>query len=220
MLLLFGKEGDWEILEKECAVDPQHTLLLWPALDALTVKEWIKTLPSESPWAANVASRTNTNTNTETSNSSSSIISASSSSNSLPTLRVLVLDGVYSQARTMFRTLQKRLSISVPVPPHIALHPSTLSVYHRAQNGYAQTSATTVKKSSDPDALHICTVEAVALLMNELGRERERKCCDEGEGELMSELALTLASATKRLVRAVEVNNLALVHDVGVRPPK
>jgi hypothetical protein len=56
----------------------------------------------------------------------------------------------------------------------------------------------TIQKSNDPDALHICTVEAFALLMKELGEGVE---------------------TTRELVRAVEVNNLALVHREDFRPP-
>ena len=53
--------------------------------------------------------------------------------------------------------------------PHVALHPKTLSLYHRAQKSYAAKSAVGVLKGSDPDALRISTVEAVALLLEELG---------------------------------------------------
>ena len=51
----------------------------------------------------------------------------------------------------------------------MALHPKTLSLYHRAQKSYAAKSAVGVLKGSDPDALRISTVEAVALLLEELG---------------------------------------------------
>jgi hypothetical protein len=45
------------------------------------------------------------------------------------------------------------------VPPYVALHPSTLSVYHRAQKRYGAASAVSVVKGENPDALRICTVE-------------------------------------------------------------
>eukprot|EP00966_Prymnesium_polylepis_P290160 6702891-Prymnesium_polylepis.1 len=88
-------------------------------------------------------------------------------------LRVIVLDGVYRHARTMFRHLHKRAALAgIPPPVHVALHPRTLSVYKRAQNGYAQASAASVARSADPEALRICTVEAYALLLEELGEPR------------------------------------------------
>ena len=197
-LYIFGKKGDWNKFQEECSLDPDHTLLLWPAENALTVDGFISKLPEDSLWrqrAEQMPHDTDDADATTPNNSESD----PQYRNMLPTLRVVVLDGVYSQARSMFKTIKKRfIADSVPVPPHVALHPKTLSVYHRAQKNYAQSSAITVRNSSDPDALHICSVEAFALLMKELG-----------ESEY----------TTKALVKAVEINNLALVHDVTVRPP-
>lgn len=115
----------------------------------------------------------------------------------LPLLRVVVLDGVYPQARNMFRAMRTRLPPS-HVPPHVALHPRTLSVYHRATKNFGRASAADVTQGPDPDALHICTVEAYALLLRELG---------EGAG------------TSQALVDAVVANNAALRHEGHVRPP-
>ena len=71
----------------------------------------------------------------------------------------------------------------------MALHPTTLSVYSRAQNGYAKASAASVAQSADPEALRICTVEAYALLLTELGEPE---------------------SITRPFVEAVVTNNEAL----------
>jgi DTW domain-containing protein YfiP len=176
-LYIFGKEGDWQKLEEECSIDPKHTILLWPSEDAWTVDEWMDHLPLDSPW------------NKKQTDKQPHV-------NDLPTLRVIVLDGVYSHARLMFRTMKRRFPPD-RMPPHVALHPTTVSVYHRAQKNYAQASASTVKKSNDPNRLHICTVEAFALLMKELGEDYD---------------------ITQSLVKAVQVNNMALLHDVNVRP--
>ena len=178
-LFIFGKKGDWENFEAEYILDSSHTVILWPSEDAMTVENFIDTC--DWPWRDCRRHPENNGTTTRT----------------RPTLRVVVLDGVYSQARTMFRTIQKRIRIPL-CKNTVALHPKTLSVYHRAQKTYATSSATTVQKSKDPNALHICTVEAVALLLQELG-----------EGE----------ETTRALVEAVEINNLALDHDKNVRPP-
>ena len=104
-------------------------------------------------------------------------------------LRVVVLDAVYRHARTMFRHLNKMVTSPSQPLQHVALHPKTLSVYSRAQNGYAQASASSVAKSADPEALRICTVEAFALLLEELGEE---------------------TACTRKFVEAVVVNNEAL----------
>ncbi len=189
-LFVFGRSGDWENFQQECALDPDHTLLLWPAEKALTVDGFVSQLPEYSPWRQRAAR----------------ILQQESCDEldlkhklDLPTLRVIILDGVYSQARAMFKTIKRRFSAdSIPIPPHVALHPKTLSVYHRAQKNYAQSSAVTVRNSSDPEALHICSVEAFALLMKEFGE---------------------LEATTTALVKAVEINNLALIHDLSVRPP-
>ena len=70
----------------------------------------------------------------------------------------------------MFRHIVKQRADANKQPlQHVALHPKTLSVYSRAQHGYAQASAASVAQSSDPEALRICTVEAFALLLTELG---------------------------------------------------
>jgi DTW domain-containing protein YfiP len=173
-LFVFGKQGDWERFKAEVAIDPVHTLTLWPGEGAQTCPEFISNLPDDSPWR----------------NANSDV----SPPHKLPTLRVIVLDGVYSQARNMFKTMKKALPTC---PPYVALHPETLSVYHRALKNYGESSAKTVEQSSDPKALHICTVEAFALLLKELGEWDE---------------------TTQQLVAAVVLNNEALVHSMSVRP--
>jgi hypothetical protein len=89
----------------------------------------------------------------------------------LPLLRVVLLDGVYNDARSLLRTLRRRLP-AAQVPLHVALHPDTLSVYHRASGkSYAAASAESVRQgqTGDTEAIRICTVEAAALLLHELG---------------------------------------------------
>ena len=175
---------------------------------------------------------------------------------------MLVLDGVYNDAAAMFRHLRKRGC----APPHLGLHPNTLSVYGRVQevgpgmtiptNGMMVSSspappcagrgllwlfaapktlavaalqrlgcAPSVPSSAtlpssfpaltctqvyrrathgysgsvgaDPAALRICTVEAVALLLEELGEP---------------------PATTRTLVAAIEANNAALANVPGSGP--
>ena len=193
-LFIFGKSGDWQRLAAELAVDPTHTLLLWPGDGAATVDEFVASLPASSPWRGSSARRSSPPKDTPPTNAARA---ASGGLNvERPLLRVIVLDGVYAHARSMFRHIRKELPAE-HVPRHVALHPNTLSVYHRAQQSYARDSAATVVKSDDPAALRICTVEAFALLLEELGEDQ---------------------STTKTLVRAVVVNNEALNGADSVRP--
>lgn len=204
-LFVFGRSGDWLRLAAELAVDPVHTLLLWPGDGATTVDAFIAGLPTHSPWRA--AARTPSGCGGDggrdggggdggDGGGGGSGGAPAPAAPTAPLLRVLVLDGVYGHARSMFRHMRKELP-RAHMPQHVALHPSTLSVYHRAQQSYARDSAASVAASSDPDALRICTVEAFALLLEELGETGE---------------------TTKALVRAVVVNNEALVGGDAVRP--
>ena len=189
-LFIFGKPGDDQALRAELSVDPTHTLLLWPGAGALTIDEFIDTLPEASPW------RTNRNAAAAVSGGTEESLDAARSSSQeptqsceLPLLRVVVLDGVYNDARTMFRHFCKRLQPAQQVR-HVALHPKTLSVYHRAKGNYGKASASGISRDgTDPDALRICTVEAVALLLQELGEP---------------------SASTEAMVRSVLLNNEAV----------
>ena len=95
-LYVFGKRGEWEKFQDECSIDPTHTIMLWPAENALTIEGFRSQLPEDSPWR----------------NEHKPIPER------LPTLRVILLDGVYSQARSMFKTIKRRFRANnVPVPP-------------------------------------------------------------------------------------------------------
>lgn len=190
-LFIFGRPGDLTELMAELDDDPEHALMLWPGEGALTVDQFLSALPPSSAWAqrhkASAAAPPPTTTADARIPRGAARQSADDDGTRLPVLRVVVLDAVYRHARTMFRHLAK-LRAERPLQ-HVALHPKTLSVYSRAQHGYAQASAASVAQSSDPEALRICTVEAYALLLSELGEA---------------------ASRTRPFVDAVVVNNEAL----------
>ena len=215
-LYVYGREGDLAALDAELAVDAEHTLLLWPGDGAATVDEWLRSRPRWQPMTPTVRfidSAFSTKVEHEA-------WARSRPRPPRPTLRVLVLDGVYRDARAMFRAVRKRAEAQGRVPtPHVALHPSTLSVYHRAQHGYGDSqrnsaSATSATSRGGSDAvetesglqaeaaaglpaLRICTVEAVALLYQELG---------EPDG------------ATRAMVQAVVANNEAVANKPGAGP--
>jgi len=180
-IFTYGVPGELDRLQAELAVDPEHTLILWPGDDSLTIEQFVASLPTSSPWHRPLSSA-------ETADRVEA--SAQEQHNGTrPMLRVVVLDAVYRHARTMFRHLHKTAAEGLPPPKHVALHPRTLSVYKRAQNGYAQASAKSTAKSADPEALRICTVEAYALLLEELGEPK---------------------AVPQQLVQAVVINNEAL----------
>jgi hypothetical protein len=199
-LFIFGKEGEWERFESELSIDPTHNLVLWPGEDALCIEEFLAGLPDESGWKG-----TATTSSTETSSATScdvhtptattTKIAATTTTGTagaaFPLLRVVLLDGVYNHARNMFKSIRTRLPPSI-IPPYVALKPKTLSVYHRATKKYGNSSNITIQSESSnhgEDNLRICTVEAYALLLKELGEEDD---------------------VTQRLVNGVVVNNNAL----------
>ena len=188
-LFIFGQTGALESLIAEINSDPVHSMMLWPGDGALTVQQFASALPASSPWRAQARGASGDASCTAASASCSAALSAASAS--LPLLRVVVLDAVYRSARMMFRHLCKlRQQQDLPPLQHVALHPTTLSVYSRAQHGYAEASARTVSQQhADPEALRICTVEAVALLLEELGEPTQN---------------------TRAFVQAVITNNEAL----------
>ena len=247
-LYIFGKYGDWEKFEKECQIDPQHTLTLWPNEDSITVDEFISNhIPENSPWKDYYNSKNNDKKNATSKDINDNFtgllhsLSKQQQQQPLPTIRVIVLDGVYSHARTMFRTLSKRLQPQ-HVPVHVALHPETVSIYHRAQNSYAQSSAITIqKRNKHSEAFHICTVEAFALLMKELkldepkneSKKKKKKAemttttistndsVDDDDVDNDEDISQpTTASWTEKLVMAVLINNKALEKSHDVRPPR
>jgi hypothetical protein len=203
-LYIFGQSGDWQAFEEEVSLDPMHTLTLWPGEGALTIDQYLSELPNNSPWR-----RTSTS-----GDSSIKFTRNNGDASEQPILRVVVLDGVYSHARTMFKTMRQRLSNHNLFPKFVALHPDSLSVYHRAQKNYGNASAQTVVKSNNPKALHICTVEACALLL------REVFATSRSNSGLSSAVVVEEAvnSVAESLIQAVRVNNDALVHCVHVRP--
>lgn len=177
-LFVYGRSGDWEPFVAELAACPRRTMVLWPGVGALTLDAFLATLgETRSEWASRDAE-----------------VSAAAAA---APLRVVVLDGTYNQASHMLKAMRKRLPAEL-MPPAVALHPTTVSVFHRARNGYGAASAReTEKHGDDPKALRVCSVEAVALLLRELGERAE---------------------TVDALVAAVVVNNEALSSSLAVRP--
>ena len=94
-VFVYGRRADWDALAAELAADPQHTMLLWPGEGALTVGEFVeRRLPQSSPWRRVAAGGRGE--------------AEGEAEASRPLMRVVVLDGVYNHARSMFRALRRR----------------------------------------------------------------------------------------------------------------
>ena len=230
-LFIFGLKTDWERLVVELAVDPQHNMVLWPGSESISLDEFIiKTKTSnttlekneEAPFSSSSSSvsvaspciaksKTSITTpgakaGTSTSSSSPSPPSSPSSSSSSfvsspPYLRVVILDGSYNHANNMHKCMTKRLPLNL-MPLSVALHPTTKSIFHRSLKSYSKNSARVIKDETnqlDSKAMRTSTVEAFALLLSELGERKEITC---------------------QMIDAVRINNLALKHDVSVRPTR
>jgi DTW domain-containing protein YfiP len=146
-LYVYGREGDFDRLIEEILMDRDHTLTLWPGGDSQTIEEFLSELPSDSGWADQ------RNGETE--------------------LKIVVLDGTYTNARNMHKTLRKRLKEKAP--KNVALHPTEVSKFHRAQKTYGASIAENLKHNQNLDekAMRISTAEACALLLRELGCQEE-----------------------------------------------
>ena len=228
-LFIFGLKTDWERLVVELAVDPQHNMVLWPGSESISLDEFIiKTKTSnttlekneEAPFSSSSSSvsvaspciaKSKTSITTPgakagTSSSSPSPPSSPSSSSSSfvpnpPYLRVVILDGSYNHANNMHKCMTKRLPLNL-MPLSVALHPTTKSIFHRSLKSYSKNSARVIKDETnqlDSKAMRTSTVEAFALLLSELGERKEITC---------------------QMIDAVRINNLALKHDVSVRPTR
>lgn len=153
-LYVYGREGDFDRLIEEILVDRDHTLTLWPGGDSQTIGEFLSELPSDSGWAAQ------RNGETEVSKEPS-------------LLKIVVLDGTYTNAKNMNKTLRKRLKEKGP--KNVALHPTEVSKFHRAQKTYGASIAESLKNNQNLDgkAMRISTAEACGLLLRELGCQEE-----------------------------------------------
>ena len=140
-LYLFGKVGEVDRLFQEAVADRQDresTMILWPSSTAISVGEFLDRTDEKKR-----------------------------SATSEPTLRVIVLDGTYTQARNMYSSLRKRWG---DLPAAVALNPTSASVFHRAQKNYGEAHQQQKQIASDKEHVQrVSTAEACAYLLSELG---------------------------------------------------
>lgn len=126
-LFVYGKSGDWEVFTAELAIDPRRTIALWPGVGAITIDDFLRTTA-----AAEEADEEGGEAVVEEVVEDEKRRASDMSPPPCQLLRVIVLDGSYSQASAMWKAMRKRLQV---LPRAVALHPKTLSVFHRARKG-------------------------------------------------------------------------------------
>mmetsp|Transcript_175 Transcript_175/g.211 ORF Transcript_175/g.211 Transcript_175/m.211 type:complete len:279 (-) Transcript_175:101-937(-) len=149
-LYVYGREGDFNECLNEMLVDREHTMILWPGKESLTIDDFINSLPATSGWRT---------TNDEDSDSY----------NNQKKLLIVALDGTYTNAKNMAKSIKRRLSDLSPAC--VALHPTSVSRFHRAKKSYSAAIQDSIHKNTllDKRALRVSTAEACALLLKELG---------------------------------------------------
>lgn len=164
---IFGKLGDVDKLAREMMIDVSNTMILWPDKNALTVPHFLNQRPHRRRrHSTGVCSEEDGNSYNRTT----------------PLIRAVLLDGTYTQARNMHKSLRKHLH-PTPLPVMVQLHPTNGSVFHRAQKNYGhahqhqqllklQRSTTTADEEENQGgviAYRVSTAEACGQLLLELG---------------------------------------------------
>lgn len=198
-LFIFGREGESDRLYHEMMMDVERTMILWPDRDALSVAGFLERSRALGSCGGKVLP-----TNSEEAIEPAPV-----------TIRAIVLDGTYTQARNMHASLKKRFGAD-HLPVTVQLRPITESVFHRAQKNYGKahqqpqplqhpgkspskepqenvtkvpTNPTVKPPPEQALAQRICTAEACGLLLMELGAAPD---------------------VPARIVEAVKINNEAL----------
>lgn len=172
---IFGKLGDVDKLAREMTIDVSNTMILWPDKNALTVSQFLNQRPHRSQ-------RHSTGLFSE--EDGNSCLKRNLYNLTTPLIRAVLLDGTYTQARNMHKSLRKHL-YPTPLPVMVQLHPMNGSVFHRAQKNYGhahqhqqllklQKQSTTPADEGEENqgvviAYRVSTAEACGQLLLELG---------------------------------------------------
>ena len=161
-LYVYGKEGDFDRCLDEMMINKgRRTACLWPGENAISVEEFICSCQP---------TQFNNNPNMMESGRSYNIIEEEKKM----MLRIVALDGTYKNAKNMHKTIHRRLDEKDhTMPACIALHPKSVSQFHRAKKNYGAAMQKHLKGNGrlDERALRVSTSEACALLLKELGAE-------------------------------------------------
>lgn len=227
-LFLYGKLGEVDRLFREMVgdgdvsynrdnendingMDPlRHTMILWPSPEACSLADFLVQTGNER------------NDKKPSYDDNGDNKHSNSTSNHSPFLRIVVLDGTYTQARNMRKSLRKRIRSGSHnantclrrMPLDVALRPTVDSVFHRAQKNYgkahqqrrgAPQRRQKHQKQGDESSCH----EAVLSGTNSDDDVPRRICTAEACGLLLTELGAE-ASVLDQIVQAVMINNEAM----------
>ena len=163
-LYVYGKVGDFDRCIDEMVIDQgRQTAILWPGENAISVEQFTSSCRSihiNNSKTTKVGSDVGTSENNKANKHQTQII------------RVVALDGTYKNAKNMHKTIRRRLDEEEhTMPVCIALHPKSVSQFHRAKKNYGAAIQDNLKANDrlDERALRVSTAEACALLLMELG---------------------------------------------------
>lgn len=166
--IIFGQPSDDARLLHELQQCKGKAVLLFPDECAITVDEFLQEhRPQMTPGKACCCIQEDMQKldvgtpNTETAEGPAMKI-ADDKQDRRAVMTVLVLNGTWNNVRPILKHFNRCIDPEGHIP-HVALKPDTLSVYQRAAK----------KNEKGVGADHICTVEAVALLLKECGETRE-----------------------------------------------
>lgn len=163
---VYGIKGDHVKLEQHLLAHHANTLLLYPSETAITSQEFVQRYFSAGSGNTTAAEDGKCSTNSTIATTSTS---TSNTSNNRSTLHILVLNGTWSQVKTMRRWVDKFIDTHKIYIPHVKLLPGSLQYWE-------QRGQQSVYKRKQGNDTNVCTVEAVALLLRELGEDQ--KVCD------------------------------------------
>jgi len=168
-LYVYGKEGDFDRCIDEMMIDRgRQTAILWPGENAITVEEF-RRRSSLQTQSTNPDKINSVGSDNATDGNNYEVGKEQKQS-----LRIIALDGTYKNAKNMHKTIRRRLDEedhNIMMPACIALHPKSVSQFHRAKKNYGAAIQDNLKTNGrlNEKALRVSTAEACALLLTELG---------------------------------------------------
>ena len=174
-MYVYGKEGDLDKCLDEMMVNQGRlTAILWPGESAISIGEFIRSLPSPNYWKSDDGKL---NVGKEYRSAGGDAAASEVEEEGYDEiLRIVALDGTYKNAKNMYKSISRRLGDGgrniIATPPCIALHPKSVSQFHRAKKNYGAAIRDSLKNANetlDERALRVSTAEACALLLTELG---------------------------------------------------
>jgi hypothetical protein len=164
---VYGRGGDFDRCIDEMMINRgRHTAILWPGESAISVEEFISSTKS-SDQTMMESERNDANIDKkEQGREEAGDDEQEETTNAI--IRIVALDGTYKNAKNMYKTIRQRLGgkgTQKDMPSCIALHPKSVSKFHRAKKNYG--TAIRDNNKLDERALRVST--ACALLLTELG---------------------------------------------------